>query len=372
MSALRRTPLYQAHVELGGRMVEFAGFEMPVQYRSIVAEHTAVRERVGLFDVSHMGQIHFRGPDAVATVEKLVTCPVSSLRPGRVRYGCLCNQEGGIVDDVTVYRIAEDHLFLCVNAANIEKDYRWILRHAPDAAGIRNRSDETALLALQGPAAAPLLATLAEEDLSDLKRFRFRNARLAHHQATISRTGYTGSDGFELYLESAAAEAVWKALLEAGEPFGITAAGLGARDTLRLEAALPLYGQELDETTSPLEARLDRFVKLEEGGFIGADAIARRLEAGTPAAPGRIHPGGAGHRPCRLPDRSRGRRGGRRDLRRALPHTRKIHRPRLRSADAGGRRIEIRCDGSRQDDSGKSGRNPVHPGVGAPGERSMR
>jgi len=282
LSALRRTPLYPAHVELGGRMVEFAGFEMPVQYRSIVAEHTAVRERVGLFDVSHMGQIHFRGPDTVATVEKLVTCPVSSLRPGRVRYGCLCNREGGIVDDVTVYRIAGDHLFLCVNAANIEKDYRWILQHAPDAAGIRNRSDETALLALQGPAAAPLLATLAGEDLSDLKRFRFRSSRLGHHQATVSRTGYTGSDGFEIYLESAAAEAVWRLLLEAGEPFGITAAGLGARDTLRLEAALPLYGQELDETTSPLEARLDRFVKLEEGGFIGSDAIARRLEQGHP------------------------------------------------------------------------------------------
>ena len=282
MSALRRTPLYPAHIELGGRMVEFAGFEMPVQYRSIVAEHTAVRERVGLFDVSHMGQIHFRGPDAVATVEKLVTCPVSSLRPGRVRYGCLCNREGGIVDDVTVYRITGDHLFLCVNAANIEKDYRWILRHAPDAAGIADRSDETALLALQGPAAAPLLATLVDEALSELKRFRFRSARLAHHQVSISRTGYTGSDGFELYLESAAAEAVWKLLLEAGEPFGITPAGLGARDTLRLEAALPLYGQELDETTSPLEARLDRFVKLEEGGFIGSDAIARRLQEGHP------------------------------------------------------------------------------------------
>jgi aminomethyltransferase len=263
-------------------MVEFAGFEMPVQYRSIVEEHRAVRERVGLFDVSHMGQIHLRGPDAVAAVEKLVTCPVASLRPGRVRYGCLCNREGGIVDDVTVYRIAENELFLCVNAANIEKDYGWILRHSPDTAGVRNRSDETALLALQGPAAAPLLATLAEGDLSDLKRFRFRDARLADHQATISRTGYTGSDGFELYLPAEGAEAVWKALFEAGGPFGITPAGLGARDTLRLEAALPLYGHELDETTSPLEARLDRFVKLERGGFIGAEAIAGRLKRGHP------------------------------------------------------------------------------------------
>jgi len=283
LSGLRRTPLYQAHLQLAGRMVEFAGFEMPVRYGSIVAEHTAVRERVGLFDVSHMGQIHFRGPDAVATVEKLVTCPVSSLRPGRVRYGCLCNLEGGIVDDVTVYRIAADHLFLCVNAANIEKDHGWILRHAPPTADIQNRSDETALLALQGPAAAPLLASLlGEEEISALKRFRFRTARLAGCDATISRTGYTGADGFELYLETAAAEAVWTLLLEAGEPFGIAPAGLGARDTLRLEAALPLYGQELDETTSPLEARLDRFVKLEEGGFIGSEAIARRLEEGHP------------------------------------------------------------------------------------------
>jgi len=280
LSALLRTPLYRTHVELGGRMVEFAGFEMPVQYHSIKAEHRAVRERVGVFDVSHMGQIHFRGPDAVATVERLVTCPVASLRPGRVRYGCLCNQEGGVVDDVTVYRIAEDELFLCVNAANIDKDYLWIREHSPDTAGVRNRSEETALLALQGPAAAPLLATLVDDDLSGLKRFRFRNARLAQHQATISRTGYTGSDGFELYLPAAAAESVWRALFEAGKPLGITAAGLGARDTLRLEAALPLYGHELDDTTSPLEACLDRFVKLETGGFIGAEAIARRRSQG--------------------------------------------------------------------------------------------
>jgi aminomethyltransferase len=282
LSGLRRTPLYQTHLELGGRMVAFAGFEMPVQYRSIKAEHTAVRERVGLFDVSHMGQIHLRGPDAVATVERLVTCPVASLRPGRVRYGCLCNHEGGVVDDVTVYRIGDDHLFLCVNAANIEKDLDWIRRHAPDGARVDDRSDETALLALQGPAAAPLLAALAGAELSDLKRFRFREATLAGRQVLISRTGYTGSDGFELYLESGGAEAVFRALLDSGERFGITPAGLGARDTLRLEAALPLYGQELDDATSPLEARLDRFVKLESGGFIGAEAIARRRSRGHP------------------------------------------------------------------------------------------
>ena len=280
MSALRRTPLYQIHVQLGARIVEFAGYEMPVQYDSIKAEHAAVREQVGLFDVSHMGQIHFSGPQAIAALERLVTCPVASLRPGRVRYGCLCNEEGGVVDDVTVYRIAEDELFLCVNAANIEKDHRWILKHAPDTAGVQNRSDATALLALQGPAAAPLLSRLVEADISRLRRFQFQIAKLAGHETTLSRTGYTGSDGFELYLAAPAAEAVWNALCEAGQPFGLTPAGLGARDTLRLEAALPLYGHELDETTSPLEARLDRFVKLDAGGFIGAEAIRRRLQRG--------------------------------------------------------------------------------------------
>jgi aminomethyltransferase len=280
LSALRRTPLYQIHVRLGARIVEFAGYQMPVQYDSIKAEHAAVRERVGLFDVSHMGQIHFSGPQAVASLERLVTCPVASLQPGRVRYGCLCNEDGGVVDDVTVYRISEDELFLCVNAANIEKDHRWILEHAPESAGVENRSDATALLALQGPTAAPLLASLVDADLSRLRRFQFLLAKLAGHETTISRTGYTGSDGFELYLAAPAAEEVWRALHEAGERFGLTPAGLGARDTLRLEAALPLYGHELDETTSPLEARLDRFVKLDAGGFIGAQAIRRRLQRG--------------------------------------------------------------------------------------------
>jgi aminomethyltransferase len=278
VSALQRTPLYDVHVRLGGRMVEFAGFEMPVQYSSILAEHAAVRSHAGLFDVSHMGQIHFAGSDALATVERLVSCPVASLRPGRVRYGLLCNESGGVVDDVTVYRQGPDSLFLCVNAANIEKDFEWIRGNSPASAGADNRSAQTGLLALQGPNSASLLESLCSEPASALGRFRFAEMEVAGAQALLSRTGYTGSDGFEIYLDAADTVRVFDALMEAGDPHGLTPVGLGARDTLRLEAALPLYGHELDDETSPLEAGLDRFVKPD--GFIGAAAIARRAEAG--------------------------------------------------------------------------------------------
>jgi aminomethyltransferase len=278
MSTLRRTPLFETHRRLGARLVPFGGFEMPVQYTSILDEHRAVRERVALFDVSHMGQIHLRGPEAVATAERLVTCPVASLAVGRVRYGCLCNEAGGVVDDVTVYRLAGDALFLCVNASNIAKDREWILAHAPAGAGVEDRSDATGLLALQGPRAPECLAGLADAALGDLPRFAFLETKLAGRPALVSRTGYTGADGFELYVAAADAAPLFDALLDAGRRFEIRPAGLGARDTLRLEAALPLYGHELDDATSPLEARLDRFVKA--GGFIGAEATARRRREG--------------------------------------------------------------------------------------------
>ncbi|MDJ0865606.1 MAG: glycine cleavage system aminomethyltransferase GcvT [Myxococcota bacterium] len=280
MSGLQRTPLYQLHRSLGARMVPFAGFEMPVQYEGILAEHAAVRERAGLFDVSHMGQIHLAGPGAVASAEWLVSCPVASLRPGRVRYGVLCNEAGGVVDDVTVYRESEDELFFCVNAANIEKDHRWIVRHARPDTEVRNRSAETGLLALQGPASAELLAAVSDLAVPELRRFRSARGRVAGVEALVSRTGYTGSDGFELYLPAAAAAAVFEALLEAGRGAGLAPVGLGARDTLRLEAALPLYGHELDDDGSPLEAGLDRFVKLGKCDFLGAAAIERRRAAG--------------------------------------------------------------------------------------------
>jgi aminomethyltransferase len=279
---LRRTPVHAVHRELGARMAEFAGFEMPIQYSSILEEHAAVREQAGLFDVSHMGQIALSGPGALAAAERLVTCPVASLRPGRVRYGCLCNDAGGVVDDVTVYRVAADELFLCVNASNIEKDRHWIESHAGDAVRIADRSDATGLLALQGPRSAAILGSLVDLALERLPRFAFAEGTLAGVRALVSRTGYTGSDGFEIYLPAERTAEVFRRLLEAGAPAGLRPAGLGARDTLRLEAALPLYGHELDDTTSPLEARLDRFVKLDAGGFIGHQAILRRRDAGHP------------------------------------------------------------------------------------------
>jgi aminomethyltransferase len=280
MKGLRRTPLYETHRRLSARMVEFAGFEMPVHFTSIVEEHRAVREAAGLFDVSHMGQIALTGPRAVAAAERLLTRSVRPMRPGRVRYALLCNEAGGVVDDLTVYRLAEDALFLCVNAANVEKDYRWVVRHAPPEATVRNTSEETGLLALQGPASAEVLRRVCDAPPAKLARFAFDRIGLAGCTALVSRTGYTGCDGFEIYVGVGDLVRVFEALLAAGKPLGLVPAGLGARDTLRLEAALPLYGHELDENTSPLEAGLERFVELERGGFLGAEALARQRAAG--------------------------------------------------------------------------------------------
>jgi aminomethyltransferase len=280
MTPARRTPLYDVHRELGGRMVEFAGFSLPVQYTSIVEEHRAVRESAGLFDVSHMGQIFLSGPGALAAADRLLTRRAASLRPGRVRYALLCNEAGGVVDDVTVYRLDAQAVFLCVNAANIEKDWRWVARWCPDGVELRNRSDETALLALQGPSSAGVLAKAGAPGAGELRRWRFARLSLAGIDALVSRTGYTGSDGFEIYLAAGGAETVFRRLLDAGSGLGLRPAGLGARDTLRLEAALPLYGHELDDDTSPLEAGLDRFVELDGRGFLGEAAILRRRAAG--------------------------------------------------------------------------------------------
>jgi aminomethyltransferase len=263
-------------------MVEFAGFEMPVQYTSIVEEHRAVREAAGLFDVSHMGQIGLTGPGAVRAADRLLTRAASPMRPGRVRYALLCNESGGVVDDVTVHRLAEDALFLCVNASNVEKDYRWVVRHAGAEAAVRNTSEETGLLALQGPASAEILRRVCESPLPELRRWSFDRVGIAGSTALVARTGYTGADGFEIYVGVGDLVRVFEALLAEGKPLGLLPAGLGARDTLRLEAALPLYGHELDDRTSPLEAGLDRFVELERGGFLGAEALVRQRAAGLP------------------------------------------------------------------------------------------
>jgi aminomethyltransferase len=279
MAELKTTPLHATHKRLGARLVEFGGFEMPVQYNSILKEHAAVRETAGIFDVSHMGQIEIAGPGAVAAVEALLTCRVDSLGIGRVRYGMLCNREGGVVDDVTLYRRADDAFMLCVNASNIGKDDAWIRDNIAADVEYRNDSDQTGMLALQGPAAAVILEAVVGPGPSQLKRFQFDTYKWGNTSALISSTGYTGAPGFELYLQAQDTVATFDALLEAGEPHGLIPAGLGARDTLRLEAALPLYGQELDDTTSPLEAGLGRFVKRKRGGFIGAQAIEDRASA---------------------------------------------------------------------------------------------
>ncbi len=273
---LTRTPLYELHQSLGARLVAFAGFAMPVQYRSILAEHRAVRERAGLFDVSHMGQFDVSGPGAAASLEALLTCRVDTLRDGQVRYGLLCNEKGGVVDDVTVYRRDAEDFFLCVNAANIQTDYAWVEAHCGPGATLRDRSAEIGLLALQGPEARGILAPLCDLELAGLRRFRFAGGRVGDVPCLVSRTGYTGSDGYELYVDAAGAEELFRTLLEAGRPAGLEPAGLGARDTLRLEAAFPLYGHELDADTTPLEAGLERFVKRERGGFVGADALETR------------------------------------------------------------------------------------------------
>jgi aminomethyltransferase len=253
---------------------------MPVQYTSIREEHLAVRTAAGLFDVSHMGQIRLEGAAAAAAGDALLTRRTSTLKTGRARYALLCNERGGVVDDLMAYRVDADALLLCVNAANAAKDLDWIRRHAPEHVIVRDVSAETGLLALQGPASAAVLESAAGSEVGVLGRFRFAQLEIAGCDAMVSRTGYTGAEGFEIYCDAARAEPIFDALLAAGEPLGVRPVGLGARDTLRLEAALPLYGHELDEETSPLEAGLARFVELEGGAFIGADALRRQRAEG--------------------------------------------------------------------------------------------
>jgi aminomethyltransferase len=274
---LRRTPLYDEHKKLGARLVGFAGWEMPVQYEGIKAEHQAVRHRVGLFDVSHMGEAFFRGPEAEKAVQRLVTRDVSRLQTGQAGYSAVCYEDGGTVDDVLVYRRPDDFLVV-VNAANRERDLDHFRENTRDLeVEISDETEDWALLALQGPEAAELLQTLAETDLSNLKYFRFVEGGVAGAESIISRTGYTGEDGFELYLSSDEAPRVWQELIEAGA----TPAGLGARDTLRLEAGMCLYGNELDPETTPLEAGIGFAVHLDkEQDFIGQDALRKEKEEG--------------------------------------------------------------------------------------------
>ncbi|HET8679846.1 MAG TPA: glycine cleavage system aminomethyltransferase GcvT [bacterium] len=280
-ASLRRTSLYDAHVAAGARLVPFAGWEMPVQYSGVGEEHMAVRTRAGLFDVSHMGEIWIEGHGALELVQRVITNDASRLSVGQGLYTPMCTPEGGIIDDVTVFRTAEGVYLMVVNAATRAKDLAWIEEHAAGAT-VRDASDETAFLALQGPSAEALLAAGADADLGRLSPFHLRDdLMLAGVPITITRTGYTGEDGFEIACAWDDAPDVWAALLQAGKPLGLQPAGLGARDTLRLEAGLMLYGQDIDETTSPLEAPLGWTVKLDKGPFIGRETLQRQRIEGV-------------------------------------------------------------------------------------------
>lgn len=277
---LKRTPLYDSYADYpGARCIDFGGWELPVQFSGILSEHDAVRQRAGLFDVSHMGEIIVAGPDAESFLQRMTTNDVTRLADGAAQYTLLCYPDGGVVDDLLVYRIRRDKYMLVVNASNTDKVDLWLREHAAGDLSIRNVSSDIALLAIQGPLAYEIMSEVSDAaTLRSLKPFHFAvDVPVAGFPALVSRSGYTGEDGFELYLSFEHAPRVWQALLDAGTPHGLVPAGLGARDTLRLEARLPLYGQELSATISPLEAGLRPFVKLDKGEFIGADAL--RLQA---------------------------------------------------------------------------------------------
>ncbi|MBK8998434.1 MAG: glycine cleavage system aminomethyltransferase GcvT [Myxococcales bacterium] len=283
--SLKRTPLYDEHVKAGGRIVPFAGWEMPVQYAGISAEHEAVRTRAGLFDVSHMGELELWGEHAAAVVNYLVTNDLGRIEVGQAMYTCCCNEQGTILDDLIIYKRAADRILVVCNAGNRDKISAHFARAAKDHCEFRDASDDTALIALQGPKALDVLAK-AGTDLGNvaesLGSFRFRDGKVAGLATTVARTGYTGEDGVEIFCASAEAAALWRALLAAGQGIGIAPAGLGARDTLRLEARLSLYGNDIDETTNPIEAGLAWTVKLDKGDFVGRAAISAVKEAGPP------------------------------------------------------------------------------------------
>ena len=282
--SLKRTALHSAHKAAGARMVEFGGWEMPVEYSGIMNEHLAVRQRAGLFDVSHMGEIEVRGPKALDLLQLVTSNDVSKLKLWQAQYTALMRPEGSAVDDCLVHRLSEDFYFLCVNAANTDKDFGWIERHntfPTSEVDLRNVSREYSQLALQGPASAKILAKLTRTDLSSLRYYWCCNSSCCGVDGLLARTGYTGEDGFEFYFPPSQSARVWNAMLEAGKPYGLIAAGLGARNTLRLEAAYPLYGHELDEETTLLEANLGWISKLDKGNFLGREVLVRQRQEGV-------------------------------------------------------------------------------------------
>ncbi|PZT55791.1 glycine cleavage system aminomethyltransferase GcvT [Paenibacillus silvae] len=284
MSDLLRTPLFPLYAQYEGvRCIDFGGWELPVQFSGIQKEHEAVRERAGLFDVSHMGEFTVTGEQAEAFLQRMTTNDVTTIVPGQAQYTLMCYPDGGVVDDLLIYKLAEQHYMLVVNASNIDKDWAWLQEHMTPGVNMTNVSEQTALLALQGPLAVEILGkvTGTGTDTASIEPFHFvQDASVCGVSLLLSRTGYTGEDGFELYVSAEQAALVWNGLMEAGADLGLVPAGLGARDTLRFEAKLPLYGQELSPTISPLEVGLGMFVKLNAGPFIGHEALLKQKNDG--------------------------------------------------------------------------------------------
>jgi len=285
MAGFLQIPLHDFHAAHGARFVAFGGWNMPVQYTSILEEHKAVREAAGLFDVSHMGEFHVQGSDAAIFLDRLVVNAVANVPVSKAVYSPMCNGEGTVVDDLIIYRTGVEEFLVCVNAGNIEKDFGWFLKQAERwglEVEIEDRSEEYALLALQGPKAEAILTAIGLEEVKDIKRFWHQVVTFGGEKIRVCRTGYTGEDGFEIYSSPKAAEALAKQIMTEGEAYGVKLCGLGARDSLRLEAGFPLYGHELSDSITPLEASLDWTVKLNKTDFIGKNALAEQKESGIP------------------------------------------------------------------------------------------
>ncbi len=280
MNAPKRTVLFDLHQKLGARMTEFGGFTMPVQYSGIIEEHVAVRSAAGVFDLSHMGEFEITGLHALALLERALTNSAARLVEGHAQYTLMCGEDGGTIDDLIVYRLGAERYLLCVNASNIERDREWLLDLNGGRADFNDVSAEMSLIAVQGPRAVAILERLAEFPIAAIARFGVARGQVAAVRCVVARTGYTGEDGFELFVDNAGAVRLFATILDAGASDGIKPVGLGARDTLRLEASLPLYGHELDAATSPLEAGLKTFVKLSRD-FVGAKALQSQLDNGT-------------------------------------------------------------------------------------------
>lgn len=288
MSELKRTPIFSEYEKYGAKTIDFGGWDLPVQFSGIKHEHEVTRTKAGLFDVSHMGEIVVKGPKSLSFLQKMTTNDVSNLTPNRAQYTFMCNENGGVIDDFLIYMLEEQHYLLVVNAANTEKDFQWLSKHneySSEELTISNVTKDYVQLALQGPKAENILQKLTDANLEDIKFFRFRSDIRFHGmntEAIVSRTGYTGEDGFEIYIDQSFGIELWNKILETGKDDGLVPVGLGARDTLRFEANLPLYGQELTENITPIEAGLKFFVKIDKSiPFIGEDVLKNQIENGT-------------------------------------------------------------------------------------------